>query len=82
MINANTNSLGGHALYCIGWDNDLVYSDGLGTHTGAFICKNSWNTFTLIPFDNSFSSLKTSDYAVIFIYMKSVAIFLFLKSFL
>ena len=47
--------LGGHALYCIGWDDDVVYTDTLGTHTGAFICKNSWTMFTLVPYDNAWA---------------------------
>ena len=45
--------LGGHAMYCIGWDDDVTYTDTLGLHKGAFICKNSWSMFTFVPYDNA-----------------------------
>ena len=57
----NTVDLGGHALYCIGWDDNVVYTDTLGTHTGAFICKNSWNMFTLVPYDNAWALYHGAD---------------------
>lgn len=47
--------LGGHAVYCIGWDDNVIYTDTLGSHTGAFICKNSWNMFSLVPYDNAWA---------------------------
>ena len=50
---SDDGNLGGHAMYCIGWDDDIEFKGSFGTYTGAFICKNSWNNFTLVPYDNA-----------------------------
>lgn len=55
-----TDSLGGHAIYCIGWDDDVEFTGSFGTYTGAFICKNSWHQFTLVPYDNAWG-VKTNE---------------------
>lgn len=62
----NGNSLGGHCMYAIGWDDDIEFdvthkpnayssADNYTEHcVGAFICKNSWNEFSFVPYANNF----------------------------
>lgn len=50
-----TSDLGAHTMYCVGWDNKVEFADSLGTHIGAFICKNSWGQFSLVPFDTAWA---------------------------
>ena len=50
-----TSELGWHTMYCIGWDDKVRFTDSLGEHEGAFICKNSWAQFSLVPFDTAWA---------------------------
>ena len=61
---AYNGNLGGHALYCVGWDDNVTFTvhhnrggagaDYEASYTGAFIIKNSWEEFSFIPYDNNF----------------------------
>lgn len=44
---ANLQSNGAHSITLIGWDDDISFTDKDGNNrTGAYICLNSWGTYT------------------------------------
>lgn len=52
-----TGSHGGHEMFIFGWDDNIkVKVSGIGSEfTGAFLAKDSYNNFALIPYNNNWA---------------------------